>query len=58
MTIECFGTWGECLMEVPDGVNEDVLYWKITCLKRDDCYFEWQKSGKQVKDMKLLEGAK
>lgn len=54
MTIECIGKWDECSIEVPDGINEDILYWKISCLKRDECYLMWEKSEKQIKDIKLL----
>ena len=55
MTIECFGTWGDCSIQIPDGINEDVFYWKISCLKRNECYLEWKKTGKQTEDIKLLE---
>ena len=55
MTIECFGTWGDCSIQIPDGIVEDVFYWKISCLKRNECYLEWKKIGKQIGDIKLLE---
>lgn len=58
MAIECVGNWENCLIQAPDGVIDDVLYWKIGCLKKSECYLEWKKIGKKLEDIKLLEEKK
>lgn len=56
---KCFGWFAECPNEVPDGRNEDgdVLYWKISCPMKDDCYKDWFSVGGRLGyfDVKLLE---
>ena len=53
----CFGCWGNCPKQVPDGVGESSLYWKIDCPTKDGCYLNWERSGKKTIDdaIKLLE---
>ena len=55
MTIECLGNWENCLMQIPDGMVDESFIWKIGCIKRNECYLEWVRMGKQIKDIKLLE---
>jgi hypothetical protein len=59
---KCFGYWAECPNQVPDGVSPegDVLYWKIDCPKRDECFLDWKNVGGRLGyfDIKLLEEGK
>ncbi len=58
----CWGWWAECPAQIPDGLAEDgtVLYWKISCIHRDDCYKDWFGAGGRLGyfDIKLLEESK
>jgi hypothetical protein len=49
-TDKCFGYFAECKNSIPDGVSDDgtVLYWKISCPRKDECYKDWIKSGGRV----------
>ncbi len=46
-TPKCFGWYAECPAQVPDGVAEDgwVLYYKISCLHKFECFEEWKVNG-------------
>jgi len=40
MNKECFGCFGNCPIEIPDGLDEnwDALYWRIDCPDKFECY--------------------
>lgn len=57
---KCWGWFANCTKPVPDGLSEDgsVLYWKISCDLRHECFLDWKSKGGPVCDTKLLEEAK
>lgn len=59
---KCFGWFAECPNSVPDGLADDgsVLYWMISCPRKDDCFLDWKNAGGRVgyMDIKLLPESK